>query len=109
MTRDDHEVEDEVACDADGGQAGAVGTQEALGASEIGEEEHEVTKHPGLLRRHQTLLRLIEQAREERGSPPLWDVVAARLDEANRQQDAVEPGSISSTRSASAWTMRLGG
>jgi hypothetical protein len=24
-------------------------------------------------------------------SPPLWDVVAARLDEANRQQDAVAP------------------
>lgn len=41
--------------------------------------------------RHQTLLILIEQAREKRGSPPLWDVVAARLHEANRQQDAVAP------------------
>lgn len=45
----------------------------------------------GLPRRHQALLRLIEQAREDRGSPPLWDVVAARLDEANRQRDAVAP------------------
>ncbi|MEM9462405.1 MAG: hypothetical protein AAGF11_50115 [Myxococcota bacterium] len=89
MTRD--EVEDEVASDDNGGQADAGGDQEGLCASEIGEEEHEGTDHPGLLRRHQTLLRLIEQAREERGSPPLWDVVAARLDEANRQQDAVAP------------------
>lgn len=45
----------------------------------------------GLPRRHQTLLRLLEQAREERGSPPLWDVVAARLDEENRRRDAVAP------------------
>jgi hypothetical protein len=37
------------------------------------------------------LLRLLEQAREERGSPPLWDVVAARLDEENRRRDAVAP------------------
>lgn len=89
MTRD--EVEDEIASDDNGGQADAGGDQESLCASEIGEEEHEVPDHPGLLRRHQTLLRIIEQAREERGPPPLWDVVAARLDEANRQQDAVAP------------------
>src|SRR5690606_33226440 len=35
------------------------------------------------------LLRLLEQVREEHGSPPLW--VAARLDEENRRRDAVAP------------------
>jgi len=40
-------------------------------------------------RRRPTLLRLLEQAREERGSPLLWDAVVARLDELDRQRDAV--------------------
>lgn len=40
------------------------------------------------LRRH-TLLRLLEQAREQRGSPPLWDAVAARLDEEDRRGNTV--------------------
>lgn len=44
-----------------------------------------------LRRRNETLLRLLEQAREQRGSPPLWDAVAARLDEEDRRRDAVEP------------------
>ena len=41
------------------------------------------------LRRSHSLLRLLEQAREQRGSPPLWDAVAARLDEEDRQRDTV--------------------
>lgn len=41
------------------------------------------------LRRSHTLLRLLEQAREQRGSPPLWDAVAARLDEEDRRRDTV--------------------
>jgi hypothetical protein len=38
-----------------------------------------------------TLLRQLEQAREQRGSPSLWDAVAARLDAEDRQRDAVAP------------------
>jgi hypothetical protein len=45
----------------------------------------------GPLRRSHTLLRLLEQAREQRGSPPLWDAVAARLDEEDRRRDTVGP------------------
>ena len=41
------------------------------------------------LRRRHTLLRLLEQAREQRGSPPLWDAVAARLDEEDRRGNTV--------------------
>lgn len=41
------------------------------------------------LRRSHTLLRLLEQGREQRGSPPLWDAVAARLDEEDRRCDSV--------------------
>lgn len=33
----------------------------------------------------------LEQAREQRGSPPLWDAVARRLDAAERQRDVVAP------------------
>lgn len=43
------------------------------------------------LRRRPTLLRLLEQAREERGSPPLWDAVVARLDERDRRRNAIAP------------------
>jgi hypothetical protein len=42
-------------------------------------------------RRRPTLLRLLEQGREERGSPPLWDAVVARLDEQDRRRNAVAP------------------
>lgn len=38
-----------------------------------------------------TLLRALEQAREQRGSPPLWDAVAARLDSEERQREIVAP------------------
>lgn len=38
-----------------------------------------------------TLLRLLEGAREQRGSPPLWDAVAARLDDETRRRDVVAP------------------
>ena len=41
--------------------------------------------------RSQTLLRLLEQAREHRGSPSLWDAVVARLDAEDRRRDAVAP------------------
>lgn len=44
--------------------------------------------HP---RGNRTLLRLLEQAREQRGSPPLWDAVAARLDEEDHRLDVVSP------------------
>jgi hypothetical protein len=57
------------------------------GHTRAGDDDAE--EEGGLPRRHQTLQRLLEQAREEWGSPPLWDVVAARLDEGNRRRDAV--------------------
>jgi len=41
------------------------------------------------LRRRHTLLHLLEHAREQRGSPPLWDAVVALLDEEDRRRDAV--------------------
>lgn len=40
---------------------------------------------------NQTLPRLLERAREERGSPSLWDAVAARLDAEDRQRKVVAP------------------
>ncbi|MEM9454553.1 MAG: hypothetical protein AAGF11_10265 [Myxococcota bacterium] len=33
----------------------------------------------------------IERAREQRGSPPLWDAVARRLDAKERQRDVIAP------------------
>ena len=53
------------------------------------EPERETTDDGGT--RHPTLLRLLEHAREQRGSPPLWDAVAARLDSEGRQRDALAP------------------
>ncbi|MCX4239759.1 hypothetical protein [Paraliomyxa miuraensis] len=41
--------------------------------------------------RHPTLMRLLEQAREQRGSPSLWDEVAARLDSEDRERDFLTP------------------
>lgn len=42
-------------------------------------------------RGNRTLLRLLECAREQRGSPSLWDAVAARLDAEDRQHKVVAP------------------
>ena len=33
----------------------------------------------------------LERAREQRGSPPLWDAVARRLDAEERQRDVIAP------------------
>lgn len=38
-----------------------------------------------------TLLRELEHAREQRGSPSLWDAIAARFDSEERQRNAVAP------------------
>jgi len=40
---------------------------------------------------HPTVLRALEHAREQRGSPSLWDQVAARLDSEDRQRDFLSP------------------
>lgn len=44
-----------------------------------------------LLRRNPSLMRQLDQAREQRGSPPLWDAVAARFDSEDRQREFVAP------------------
>lgn len=55
------------------------------------QSDRDGTQHDRRPHGSQTLLRLLEQAREQRGSPSLWDAVAARLDAEDRRRDVVAP------------------
>lgn len=74
------------------GKNGQGPAQAALGVADAPHELHEGGPQANR-RRHgnQTLLRLLERAREERGSPSMWDAVAARLDAEDRQRKVVAP------------------
>lgn len=56
--------------------------------SSVGEEGVDAEKHP---RSGPRLVRMIEHAREQRGSPSLWDAVAVRLDAEERKRENVAP------------------
>lgn len=70
------------------GRGPALALPETTGAPH---EHDEGVQADRRFRSNRTLLRLLECAREQRGSPSLWDAVAARLDAEDRQREVVAP------------------
>lgn len=77
--------------DVEDDRAGSHQNRRPLGSPHACDEDRTVAAAEARPRGNQTLLRLLEQAREQRGSPPLWDAVSARLDEEDRRLDVMSP------------------